>query len=149
MCVVEAMILARRGTEIVQGREDCSGCATNGCLPRKQLACECDLFETSPRKFIQASLVTPPKLTYHRHWRPTSEVKQSYRRSRRKSEDTITSNVVCIEGIHQIKGQTATAHLSLSNLMFNTEELLVRPTNDSQQDEVLVQSEDAVHSRDD
>jgi hypothetical protein len=48
MCVVEAMVLAGSGTEIVQGREDCSGCATNGCLPRKQLACECDLFEVSP-----------------------------------------------------------------------------------------------------
>jgi hypothetical protein len=48
MCVVEAMVLERRGTEIFQGREDCSGCATKGCLPREQLACECDLFKMSP-----------------------------------------------------------------------------------------------------
>jgi hypothetical protein len=47
-----------------------------------------------------------------------------------------------------MKGQTATTHLSLSTLMFSTEEILINSMNDSQQHQVLVQSEDAVHSRD-
>jgi hypothetical protein len=48
-CVVwKQWLWQEEETEIVQGREDCGGCATNGCLPTEQLARECDLFETSP-----------------------------------------------------------------------------------------------------
>jgi hypothetical protein len=47
-----------------------------------------------------------------------------------------------------MKGQAVTTHLSLSNLMLNTEELLIRSMDDSQQHQALVQLEDAIHSRD-
>jgi hypothetical protein len=40
---------------------------------------------------IEASLVSPPKLTYPRQRRPTSEVAQSYSEGRRKSEGTSAS----------------------------------------------------------
>ena len=65
------------GIETAQGREDCSGCGAVGRSPEKQLACECDLFETSPRNSIQASLVSLPELTDPRQQRPTSEVEES------------------------------------------------------------------------
>jgi hypothetical protein len=58
------------------------------------------------------------------------------------------SNVICTGGIHQMKGQTATTHLSLSNLIFNTEEILIHSMTDCQQQQVLVQSEDSFHTRD-
>ena len=92
--------------------------------------------------------MSQPELTYPRQRRPTSEVEESYSEGRRNSEGTMISNVICTRGIHQMKGQTATTHLSLSTLMFSTEEILINSMNDSQQHQVLVQSEDAVHSRD-
>lgn len=82
-------LLVGRGIEIANGGEEFCGCGSDECLPGKQLACECDLFETSPWNLIQASLVSLPELSYPRQQRPNSEVEEPYSESRSKSEDMV------------------------------------------------------------